>query len=115
MYIAIFVSMLSLAWQSLFNEIMSFREKPKVVTASERKNSSSDGEPEAKRRKVDASETVIVQKVMSVLSKSWLLLKKNNQNFIGHQPVGHLKNLPPDNKWGGSWIINIKGTLKLFK
>ena len=44
---------------------MSFREKPKVVTASERKNSSSDGEPEAKRRKVDASETVIVQKVMS--------------------------------------------------
>lgn len=49
---------------------MSFREKPKVVTASERKNSSSDGEPEAKRRKVDASETVIVQKVMSVLSKS---------------------------------------------
>ena len=60
---------------------MSFREKPKVVTASERKNSSSDGEPEAKRRKVDASETVIVQKVIS-----------------GHQPVGHLKNLPPDNK-----------------
>ena len=57
---------------------MSFREKPKVVTASERKNSSSDGEPEAKRRKVDASETVIVQKVMNVLSKSWLLLKKNN-------------------------------------
>ena len=57
---------------------MSFREKPKVVTASERKNSSSDGEPEAKRRKVDASETVIVQKVTSVLSKSWLLLKKNN-------------------------------------
>ena len=49
---------------------MSFREKPKVVTASERKNSSSDGESEAKRRKVDASETVIVQKVMSVLSKS---------------------------------------------
>ena len=57
---------------------MSFREKPKVVTASERKNSSSDGEPEAKRRKVDASETVIVQKVMNILSKSWLLLKKNN-------------------------------------
>ena len=57
---------------------MSFREKPKVVTASERKNSSSDDEPEAKRRKVDASETVIVQKVMNVLSKSWLLLKKNN-------------------------------------
>lgn len=49
---------------------MSFREKPKVVTASERKNSSSDDEPEAKRRKVDASETVIVQKVMNVLSKS---------------------------------------------
>ena len=57
---------------------MSFREKPKVLTASERKNSSSDGEPEAKRRKVDASETVIVQKVMNILSKSWLLLKKNN-------------------------------------
>ena len=95
---------------------MSFREKPKVVTASERKNSSSDGEPEAKRRKVDASETVIVQKVMSVSSKIWLLLrKKSNKNFIGYQPVGHLKNLPSDNKWGGSWIINIKGTLKLFK
>ena len=61
---------------------MSFREKPKVVTASERKNSSSDGEPEAKRRKVDASETVIVQKVMSVSSKSWLLLKEDHESLI---------------------------------
>lgn len=39
------------------------REKPKIIKASERKTSRSDGEPEAKRRKVDVSETTIVQKV----------------------------------------------------
>ena len=40
-----------------------FREKPKIIKASQKKSSRSDGEPDAKRRKVDVNETTIVQKV----------------------------------------------------
>ena len=40
-----------------------FREKPKVIKAAEKKTARSDGEPEAKRRKVDVNETTVVQEV----------------------------------------------------
>lgn len=40
-----------------------FREKPKIIKASQKKSSRTDGEPEAKRRKVDVNETTIVQRV----------------------------------------------------
>lgn len=39
------------------------REKPKVIKAAEKKTARSDGEPEAKRRKVDVNETTVVQEV----------------------------------------------------
>lgn len=64
-------------------------EKPKVVTASERKNSSSDGEPEAKRRKVDASETVIVQKFAE-----FYRLKAALSCKLDERPEKILKRLP---------------------
>jgi len=40
-----------------------FREKPKIIKASQKKSSRSDGQPDVKRRKVDVNETTIVQKV----------------------------------------------------
>ena len=43
-----------------------FREKPKIIKASQKKSSRSDAEPDAKRRKVDVNETTIVQKVISL-------------------------------------------------
>lgn len=50
-----------------------FREKPKIIKASQKKSSRSDGEPDAKRRKVDVNETTIVQKV----TVSFLVTKLN--------------------------------------
>lgn len=51
-----------------------FREKPKIIKASQKKSSRSDGEPDAKRRKVDVNETtIIVQKV----TVSFLVTKLN--------------------------------------
>ena len=44
-----------------------FREKPKIIKASQKKSSRSDGEPDAKRRKVNVNETTIVQKVTGCL------------------------------------------------
>lgn len=43
-----------------------FREKPKIIKASQKKSSRSDGEPDVKRRKVDVNETTIVQKVTQI-------------------------------------------------
>ena len=43
---------------------LCFREKPKIIKTAENKNASSDGEPEAKRRKVHITETMVVQKVL---------------------------------------------------
>ncbi|PFX20717.1 SUMO-activating enzyme subunit 1 [Stylophora pistillata] len=71
------------------NELMSFREKPKVVKAPEKNNSGSDGEPEAKRRKVDASETTIVQKFAE-----FYRLKAALSCKLDDRPVKILKRLP---------------------
>ena len=45
---------------------LCFREKPKIIKTADNKNASSDGEPEAKRRKVHITETVVVQKVFEL-------------------------------------------------
>ena len=45
---------------------LCFREKPKIIKAADNKNASSDGEPEAKRRKVHITETMVVQKVFEL-------------------------------------------------
>lgn len=45
---------------------LSFREKPKIIKTADNKNASSDDEPEAKRRKVHITETMVVQKVFEL-------------------------------------------------
>lgn len=45
---------------------LCFREKPKIIKTADNKNASSDGEPEAKRRKVHITETMVVQKVFEL-------------------------------------------------
>lgn len=51
---------------------LCFREKPKIIKTAENKNASSNDEPEAKRRKVHITETMVVQKVFE-LSNFFLL------------------------------------------
>lgn len=45
---------------------LCFREKPKIIKTADNKNASSDGEPEAKRRKFHITETMVVQKVFEL-------------------------------------------------
>ena len=45
---------------------LCFREKPKIIKTADNKNASSDSEPEAKRRKVHITETMVVQKVFEL-------------------------------------------------
>lgn len=45
---------------------LCFREKPKIIKTAENKNASSNDEPEAKRRKVHITETMVVQKVFEL-------------------------------------------------
>ena len=45
---------------------LCFREKPKIIKTADNKIGSPDGEPEAKRRKVHITETMVVQKVFEL-------------------------------------------------
>ncbi|KAK2560347.1 SUMO-activating enzyme subunit 1 [Acropora cervicornis] len=52
-----------------------FIEKPKIIKTADNKNASSDGEPEAKRRKVHITETVVVQKTLKRLPSVYFIVK----------------------------------------
>lgn len=64
-------------------------EKPKIIKASQKKSSRSDGEPDAKRRKVDVNETTIVQKFAEFYRLKAALTCK-----LDDRPAKILKRLP---------------------
>jgi len=64
-------------------------EKPKVIKAAEKKIARSDGEPEAKRRKVDVNETTVVQEFAEFYRLKAALTSK-----LDDRPAKILKRLP---------------------
>lgn len=64
-------------------------EKPKVIRKAEMKTPRSDGEPEAKRRKVDVNETTVVQEFAEFFRLKAALTSK-----LDHKPAKILKRLP---------------------
>lgn len=50
--------------KEIYKNVVVIREKPKVIKAAEKKNTRSDGEPGAKRQKIDVNETTVVQEVI---------------------------------------------------
>lgn len=65
-------------------------EKLKVIKTAESKTASTDGEPEAKRRKVDVNETMVVQKFAE-----FYRLKEALASKLDDKPAKILKRLPP--------------------
>lgn len=64
-------------------------EKPKVIKAAEKKNTRSDGEPEAKRQKIDVNETTVVQEFAEFFRLKDALTAK-----LDNKPAKILKRLP---------------------